>query len=825
MNEKTMNNLSLFPTDLEERTWLQFKSKGYKQPVSGLIYKASHPPCCGVALGGLGTGCLDIEATGVLGFSTLFPSPRREFLLGVYRNPQLLLPFLGFAVEGKTWVLATEELLQGGTLQGCTEPIYIEPEKIAMWRTDVPRIEGVEPAKEIDYWGHYPVADLEYEISAPISVGVRAWAPFIPGDLGASSTPAATFEVQLRNPGKTALNGTLAFNFPGPVNTDPPHQAFLREEVVESFHGLMVTTSDGEIGYVLAVLDADGKGEEIQAVRTGGSLTTTSDAWSKIATQLPVPQAKMEKQTTFYDDPGASLAVDFVIPAGASISLRFLLTWYAPAWTGGSYTDILNFERHWGYGPYEPSGRENKDGVDYVAMYATRYSSALDVARQMAQDHDSLLHRVIAWQEAVYTAEELPVWLRDCLVNNLNLITEDSYWAQPRAPLGHWSFPDGAFNMVESPRGCAIMGCIVSNWYGDLPILYFFPQLEKMLLRDYREYQRPDGAIPFLWPNGDFTKPTYEWLLPLNGPCYVDLVGRLWLRTGDDDLLREFYPSVKYNTEFTMTLKPPPEGIISVHREGVGQEWWEHTPVYGMVTHVGGIRLSNLSIAKRMAEAMNDARFADQCQEWIEAGSRLLEDNLWADDSYLFYYNPRTEEEEFEYLEDITRRVGVPKKQSDDIMSSQLDGEWANHFHGLGGVFRQDRVQKVLETIQKNCLVDYGVVGFASREGKPDLSGYGTFPPEINLVGMTYMYHGQKELGLEIVRRNMENLVRLQGHAWDLPNLVRADSGVRTFGTDYFQNMILWALPAALAGEDLQDPCKPDGLVTRVLRAGAAYSY
>jgi hypothetical protein len=136
-------------------------------------------------------------------------------------------------------------------------------------------------------------------------------------------------------------------------------------------------------------------------------------------------------------------------------------------------------------------------------------------------------------------------------------------------------------------------------------------------------------------------------------------------------------------------------------------------------------------------------------------------------------------------------------------------------------VFRQERVKKVLKTIQKTCLVDCGVVGFATREGDPDLIGYGTFPPEINLVGMTYMYHGQKELGLEIVRRNMDNLVRVQGHAWDLPNLVRADTGARTFGTDYFQNMMLWAVPAALSGEDLSAPCKPGGLVDRVLRAGA----
>jgi hypothetical protein len=67
----------------------------------------------------------------------------------------------------------------------------------------------------------------------------------------------------------------------------------------------------------------------------------------------------------------------------------------------------------------------------------------------------------------------------------------------------------------------------------------------------------------------------------------------------------------------------------------------------------------------------------------------------------------------------------------------------------------------------------------------------------------------------------MDNLVRRQGHGWDLPNMVRCDTGARHFGTDYFQNMMLWAVPAAIAGQDLTGPCQPGGLVDRVIRAGA----
>jgi uncharacterized protein (DUF608 family) len=235
---------------------------------------------------------------------------------------------------------------------------------------------------------------------------------------------------------------------------------------------------------------------------------------------------------------------------------------------------------------------------------------------------------------------------------------------------------------------------------------------------------------------------------------------------------------------------------------GKGQEWWEHTPVQGMVSHLGGMRLAHLRLAERMAEKMGDADFANQCRDWYQQGSKLLEEHLWTGEYYMFF-------------NDLEKG-----KISELIMSSQLDGEWSVFLNGLGsGVFQRERVAKALQTIQKTCLVDCGLAGFADPQGKALLLEYGTFPPEINIVGMTYLYHGQRDLGLEIIRRNMDNMVRKQRHPWDLPNLIRCDDGRRTFGTDYFQNMALWGVPAALAGQDLTAPCRPGSLVARILEA------
>lgn len=820
-NQSENNTKRLFPLVVEELKWAEFSAEGFKGKAAGIIFDTAHPTCCGVALGGLGTGCLDIETSGVLGFSTLFPAVKRQTIKEhspYYRNPQYLLPFLGISQGGRTWVLATQKFIDGGEIQGCTSPLLFldsgqkdneawkKEEWKKTWSINVPKIEGVEAAKEIHYWGHYPVADLEYEIDAPVSVGLRSWAPFIPGDLSASNVPGAVFEVHIRNKSVNVQKGTLAFSFPGPRDTDKGYKEFLRSEVDEVFNeklkGITVSSAEGEIGYTIGIIGVDN-------VQCGGALSASPTAWSHIAEGLTVPKAKKVTGQMVYSDPGASLSTEYELQPEESTVIRIVLAWYAPKWTGGGYKEItFNFEALRSPGPWESKipGRENEEGVEYTTMYSGRFEKALDVAEYLTNNHNSLLKRILAWQEAVYSSEELPVWLRDCLINNLNLITDTSFWAQPRKHLGDWSFPDGAFGLSESPRGCDITGCIVSNWYGDFPILYFFPELESMILRNYKEYIRPDGAIPFLYPHGDLTKPTYEWLLPLNGPCFVDLVGRLWMRTGNDDILREFYSAVKKNTIFTMNLKPAPEGIISVPWKGKGQEWWEHTPVYGMVPHLAGMRLSNLSIAGRMAERMGDEDFANKCRKWYEQGSKLLEEKLWAGDTYMFYRDPET------------------GKESDDIMSSQLDGDFANYLHGLKGVFRDDRAKKALETIEKACLLSCGVAGFASHAGNAQLGAYGTFTAEIIIVGMTYMYHGMYEMGMDIIHRNMDNLVRQQRHAWDLPNLIRCDTNERIFGTDYFQMMILWAVPAAMKGNDVTAPCKPGGLIDRIIKAGQPVS-
>ena len=100
----------LFPLNLPVRKWLEFAAHGYAIPVSGAIFTSDQPQCCGVPLGGISTGCLDIDPRGVFGFTSLFNPGSLHPEWKNWRYPRRapdLHPFLGLATGGRTWVLAS----------------------------------------------------------------------------------------------------------------------------------------------------------------------------------------------------------------------------------------------------------------------------------------------------------------------------------------------------------------------------------------------------------------------------------------------------------------------------------------------------------------------------------------------------------------------------------------------------------------------------------------------------------------------------------------------------------------------------------------------
>ncbi|HWD18991.1 MAG TPA: GH116 family glycosyl hydrolase [Verrucomicrobiae bacterium] len=785
----------LFPIDLPGNQWRSFPSAGFAKPACGLVYRRKERPQNGMPLGGMGTGRLDLKTNATLGFCTIFNSTVPQ------RGP-LDIPFLGMSVGDQLWLMGQPHTTYG-------EYMY----------------SGLQTPTEIHYWGHYPVADMEMDMpGSPVNVAVRSWAPFLPGDAAASNTPGAVFNVHLRNATQERQTGRLVFSFPGPtqaeaqVGPDSPREKapFIpyghawvpvakekihaqRKTVRGDFSGLVVTSHQG-VGYALGVA---GNAEIIAGagLHDPESPYKTGQTWGKIATELPTAAA---------DDFSGSIAIKFELAPGEEKVIPIVLAWYAPNWIGeGSHT--------------------------FTQMYTTRFADVLAVAELLCRKREEWLQRILAWQEVVYGAVEHPIWLRESLINILYLFPVNSFWAAARPPVGPWCRPeDGLFGLLDGIVEDPAMEPIPDTFYANAPLVYFFPDLALSTLRAYKAYQFASGAAVWIWggvvgaatggyemtAGTEMAIPTPGYQTTTNGPCYVDMVDRYLQRTGDPKVLTEFYDSIKRNTIYTMSLHSADggDGIISVPQGNVDPmnpagppgfhlEWFEGILWFGMTSHVGGIHLANLKMTERLAQKAGDKEFAQQCRNWFKEGSQSMEEKMWTGAYYLAYFDPKLQ------------------KKSDNVFAYQLDGEWMTRYHDCGGVFRPERVKTALASIRKACIDRwaYGAVNAARPDGSlaHDV-GYGPnafFVPEVYMLAMTYIYAGEHEFGVELARRcvtalNVENLL-----TWDQPNLLRADTGDMLFGSHYVQNMMLWALPAAMKSQGIGAFCAPGGLVDQILRA------
>lgn len=807
--EPTLNRL--FPAGLKGAQWNSFPAFGYANSVSGICYRTATAgyfscyvdkpfPCSGMPLGSIDTGALYLEPSGVLGYTSIFNH------LTPIGGP-LNVPYMGLSAHGRSWVLSTA---QTKNYAGNNRPSM-----------GVKVLGGVSSS---DYWGHYPIADIEYDSDSPVQVGLRCWSPFIPGDSKASNTPGAVFEAHLRNTSAAVEKGSLLFNFPGfadhsskdtsigwpdlPVKPVMPPPHVTRRAAPAGLSGTWVEDQAWGMSYVLAALGSE-------SVRTGAGLGVDGHHWDAAETTLPPFAAK--------DDGSSTLAVDYQIPPGQTRVIRIVLAWYAPEWEGNGTpgTGGRRIET------YAPEGLAlSTTGKRFTHMYASRFADAGEVATYLEQNHEQLLRRIIAWQSEVYNDSTLPGWLADALINALYYFAPCSMWAQAKDPIGSWCKPeDGLFALEESPRACPHMSTLSNIGMQGPTLSFFFPDLALSLLRAIRSTQRENGDVAQLMGRwADPANPmSYDYQEVLSGFCYVSAAYLHWKITGDQAFMREFYPSVKKALEYSFTQRPDlgPSQIIAMppHRKHAWNdiEWFEDRSIYGYVTHPGGLRIAGAEMLKAWAQAIGDTQHAQQLDVLIAAGKDALQQYLWKGDHYLVYNDPKT------------------GKTLDAFFSPQLNGQYWARFCGLPAVFPQENVRRVLSVLREK-VCNLSRVGMPPIYSMPDGSlwtsdktGYLTGEyvytnHQVIWNALTFIYEGQRNFGLNLLRKNLALNYLTWGYTWDGPNACSAggDTGEVNYGWDYWFNWSIWNAPAALLNKDITALTQPGGLVHRILQAGRA---
>jgi len=775
--------------------WSDFNLEGYSVPVTGFIHSKNNPLENGMAFGGVGTGCIDIECDGTIGFVSAFNS------LSPRRGP-VNMPMFGISCGSESFLLSTA-------------PLKNYPED----SLNNVQLRRAAPAKDIFYFGHYPMLDMEYITDSPVRVSSRFYTPFFPGDAAGSNTPGGFFEFYIKNPTDRRLEGNLVFSFPGPSAEEARGNLKFKHSV--SKHGgakiLTVKNSD-KLGYSMGVI-ADAT--DSPRFAAGGCLNVDGNYWSHIG-HAGTGGGHEYRLPLAYDQPGGSVSAGYDAGPGKTVRITFVLSWYAPFVQSGGAP--ICGDR--GFTDGRTGENNNKE---YTHMYAKRYCCPLNVARRLIDSAADIKRRIVAWQSVVYANKIMPGWLKDTLINGLYVITEDSLWVQSKPPVGRWcKNEDGIFAMNECPRGCPQMECIPCSFYGSLPIVYFFPELAVSTLRTFKAYQYEDGATPWVFggctvgsAHYELTTPRRGYQVTTNGISYAAMADRAIRYLNDRALLDEFYCSLKRNMIYTMELNTEPDGVISFPNRRASEcwnyetEWFEVCGWEGMAAHAGGLHLAQLRILERMAAEKGDTEFLKRVQTWIADGQKSMEEKMWIEAPQKYYLNFKNEKS---------------GNVSDYIFGYQLDGEWIARFHSLPPVFDPARVTETLKTVFNNNvrLSKFGAANYVTPEGELAYEGGGLgieynandfFPPELLMLAMTFMQDGRLSDGLGLAKRCMHEIVCVQGKSFNSPNLIRGDRTQSTFGNDYYQMLMIWALPAVIENKSLEEYGSDGSFVKEIIKA------
>ena len=187
--------------------------------------------------------------------------------------------------------------------------------------------------------------------------------------------------------------------------------------------------------------------------------------------------------------------------------------------------------------------------------------------------------------------------------------------------------------------------------------------------------------------------PRYHCQHPLNSGQYAQMIYRLYLRSGDQDLLAHFYDSAKRAIRYQFSLDDDDDGLVNDQAHVSPGELWPANqfydiwPWWGTSAYVAGTWLATLSCGAAMATAMNDSDFAAECADWLARGKAAYQDKLWNGEHYRLWHDPAN-----------TSGEGP---DCDVSLGNQLMAQWCVRIAGAPDILPAEQVQSALGAVKR----------------------------------------------------------------------------------------------------------------------------
>ncbi|HKF25252.1 MAG TPA: non-lysosomal glucosylceramidase [Candidatus Acidoferrum sp.] len=576
------------------------------------------------------------------------------------------------------------------------------------WSWDYPTGAG-------DYAALYPKSWFSYRWEKfPAKVTVEQLSPVLPDNYRETSYPVAVYRWHAENPTDKNVTVSVLLSWTNMLGWlrgyGRDFHAALNEGNYNRFHSEKV--ADGTMKGVLfernrgsrvangwdgqmAIAALDSESVQISYVTAFSPEGPGDEVWGSFAKDGTLSNAG-EPWLSSGEPLAGAIAVKFTLAPGEKKIVPMVIAWDLP---------VTEF------------GAGRKWYRRYTDFYGTDGTNAWAIARDGLLNARKWSEAIDAWQAPYVNDETKPLWYRGMLFNELYVLADlGSFWGRPVGTGGTGASTYSYMECFDYPY----YETLDVRFYGSLPLLKFWPDLDKQVLRGFSDTvprsladrmmwiwktvdagkltfreRKTKGAVPHDLgvPNEDpfFQINQFSWQ-DTNGwkdlnSKFVLMVYRDFVLTGskDTDFLKYTWPSIQEALTYLGKFDKDGDGIPD--NDGYPDQTYDTWLVRGDSAYSGSLWLASLRAAEEIGKKLNDGQAAARYHALFVKGQKSFIDKLW-NGSYF--------------------RYDTGSEYKDNIQADQLAGQWYADLSGLGDIVPREMRAKSLKTIFDNNVMKFG---------------------------------------------------------------------------------------------------------------------
>jgi non-lysosomal glucosylceramidase len=745
--------------------------------------------------GGIDDGYWQGAPVGGFGAGTFSRSYRGDFArwhikAGVHKYQPVYANQFALFERAEGDVAGTAQVLMNGHPEGGQLP---------SWQWDYPVGAG-------DYAALYPKSWFDYKWKKfPAHVTLEQFSPVLPGNYRESSYPVAVYRWHAENSTDKAVTvsvllswsnmagwfRTFTRDFAGAPNqgnyntckSSPLGQAGSMKGIVFDRMRAGTRPNEWDGQFAIAALDTDGV--EVSYQTTFQASGDGKAVWTPFAKDGRLANDS-KSWVSDKEELAGAIAVRFTLQPGEKRVIPMVIAWDFP---------VVQF------------GEGRRWDRRYTDFYGTSGRNAWAIARDGLLNARGWSKQLDAWQEPYIHDESKPLWYRGMLFNELYALTDGgTFWGREEG--GDAKAP-AKFALLEC-FDYAYYGTLDVGFYASLPLLKFWPEIDKEVLREFAETVRKEWPEQGLWvwksmetgepvthkrkklgavPH-DLGVPEGDPFVAVNEPGWQDtndwkdlnskfvlMVYRDYVLTGRSDkpFLRENWPAVQAALEY---LRQFDYGGGVPENGGFPDQTYDDWVVRGVSAYSGGLWLAALRAGEETGRILGDTKTADAYHTLFLKGRNTYVTQLW-NGSYF--------------------RYDTSSESKDDIQTDQLAGQWYADLTELGDIVPREMQDSALKKIFAVNVMKFGNGEMGAANG---MSADGAILENAEAkevwVGTTFAFagllksHGMDDDAWKTARGLYHVIYESKGYwfrtpeAWDITGNFRAGM--------YMRPMAVWAL-------------------------------